>query len=301
MHIRTLAFATVASGLAMASAAYAGPLGGAIGGGLGGGVSGPVGGIGGGLGGGAGIHGAGGGGGGGGSIGGSIGPALGGASRIGGGAPGLGGSVGGGGSAGGSIGPALGGNHRIAGGFGGSDPGSASASTSGGLLGPGLSASAGGDSQGSAHGATNGVINANPRSALNRTLSATDTSVGRVRGDADATTAVAEDTAERARQNVTHRADATRSSATGLANRNLVRAHNTASLAALTAGQTVRTVSGTTLGTIAQVQRSHDGDVRAVLVRTAKGGRRVLRLAPRTLSVSGGVVTTSQTHLTAHG
>ncbi|MDB5476580.1 MAG: hypothetical protein JWP49_2091, partial [Phenylobacterium sp.] len=42
MKLRTLALASVASGLALAGAAYAGPLGGALGGGLGGGASGPA-------------------------------------------------------------------------------------------------------------------------------------------------------------------------------------------------------------------------------------------------------------------
>jgi len=38
-----------------------------------------------------------------------------------------------------------------------------------------------------------------------------------------------------------------------------------------------------------------------VLVRTASGGRRILHLAPRSLSISGGVVTTTQGNLTARG
>ncbi|MDB5476907.1 MAG: hypothetical protein JWP49_2418, partial [Phenylobacterium sp.] len=69
----------------------------------------------------------------------------------------------------------------------------------------------------------------------------------------------------------------------------------------LTAGQTVQTASGTTIGTITRVQRSANGTVKSVLVRTAGGARRVLHLAPRDLTVSGNVVTTSQTALSAHG
>jgi hypothetical protein len=67
------------------------------------------------------------------------------------------------------------------------------------------------------------------------------------------------------------------------------------SLASLTTGMTVRTASGQTIGTVSRVVRSADGTVRTVLVRTSTRGKRLVNLAPRSLSISGGVVTTTQT------
>ena len=64
------------------------------------------------------------------------------------------------------------------------------------------------------------------------------------------------------------------------------------SLAGLTTGETVNTSSGTTLGKVSQIITGADGSVRLVLVTSSTG--RVLRLSPSTLSVSGGVVTTTQ-------
>jgi hypothetical protein len=63
-------------------------------------------------------------------------------------------------------------------------------------------------------------------------------------------------------------------------------------LAGLTTGETVNTSSGTTLGKVSQIITGADGSVRLVLVTSSTG--RVLRLSPSTLSVSGGVVTTTQ-------
>jgi hypothetical protein len=71
-------------------------------------------------------------------------------------------------------------------------------------------------------------------------------------------------------------------------------------LAALNPGMTVRTASGRTLGTVTSVKRAADGTVRTVLVRTASGARRIVNLAPRSLSVSGDVVTTTQSAANLH-
>ncbi|HEX3700237.1 MAG TPA: hypothetical protein VHV27_06135 [Phenylobacterium sp.] len=102
------------------------------------------------------------------------------------------------------------------------------------------------------------------------------------------------------------RAGPLRASATALARSNARAGLRTAgvtmqSLASLSPGMTVRSASGKTLGTVSRVIRSADGSVRAVLVRTASHGRRVLNLAPRSLTLSGGVVTTTATTVSAHG
>ncbi len=67
----------------------------------------------------------------------------------------------------------------------------------------------------------------------------------------------------------------------------------TRTLADLSTGMTVRDTNGVTIGTVTRVLRSGDGTVRNVLVR-ASGGTRVIPLAPSTLSVSGGAVTTTR-------
>jgi sporulation protein YlmC with PRC-barrel domain len=65
------------------------------------------------------------------------------------------------------------------------------------------------------------------------------------------------------------------------------------SLAGLTTGLTVNTSSGTTLGQVSQIVTGSDGSVRLVIVTSPTG--RMVRLSPTTLSISGGVVTTTQT------
>jgi hypothetical protein len=65
------------------------------------------------------------------------------------------------------------------------------------------------------------------------------------------------------------------------------------SLAGLTTGLTVNTSTGTTLGRVSQIVTGADGSVRLVIVTSSTG--RMLRLSPTTLSISGGLVTTTQT------
>jgi sporulation protein YlmC with PRC-barrel domain len=65
------------------------------------------------------------------------------------------------------------------------------------------------------------------------------------------------------------------------------------SLAGLTTGLTVNTSTGTTLGRVSQIVTGADGSVRLVIVTSPTG--RMLRLSPTTLSISGGLVTTTQT------
>jgi hypothetical protein len=61
----------------------------------------------------------------------------------------------------------------------------------------------------------------------------------------------------------------------------------------LDTGMVVRDTNGATIGTVSRVLRSGDGTVRNVLVRSADG-QRIVPLAPSTLSLSGGVVTTTR-------
>jgi hypothetical protein len=65
------------------------------------------------------------------------------------------------------------------------------------------------------------------------------------------------------------------------------------SLAGLTTGLTVNTSGGTTLGTVSQIVTGADGSVRLVVVTSPTG--RTFRLSPSSLTLSGGVVTTTQT------
>ncbi|MFL6722017.1 MAG: hypothetical protein ACJ8FT_09490 [Sphingomonas sp.] len=64
-----------------------------------------------------------------------------------------------------------------------------------------------------------------------------------------------------------------------------------ASLPGLTTGLTVHTTGGTTLGTVSRIITGTDGTIRQVIVTSSTG--QTYRLSPSTLSISGGVVTTS--------
>ena len=66
-----------------------------------------------------------------------------------------------------------------------------------------------------------------------------------------------------------------------------------ADLSGLRTGLTVRSSTGTELGTIRRINRSADGSVRSVLVSSATGNR-TIPVRPGSLSVSGNVVTTTQ-------
>lgn len=65
------------------------------------------------------------------------------------------------------------------------------------------------------------------------------------------------------------------------------------SLAGLTTGLTVNTSTGTTLGTVSQIVTDSSGNIRLVIVTSSTG--QTYRLMPTSLSISGGVVTTTQT------
>lgn len=79
------------------------------------------------------------------------------------------------------------------------------------------------------------------------------------------------------------------------ANRNsvLYGTTRTRALRDLSAGMTVRDTNGVRIGTVTRVLRSGDGSVRNVLVRSDTSAR-IVPLAPSTLSLDGGVVTTTR-------
>jgi hypothetical protein len=84
-------------------------------------------------------------------------------------------------------------------------------------------------------------------------------------------------------------------SPTGIANANEnagLSSTTTADLSGLSSGLTVKDSTGATIGTVSKIEKSKDGTVRNVLVDAA-GGKRTIRLAPGSLSVSGDVVTTT--------
>jgi len=62
-------------------------------------------------------------------------------------------------------------------------------------------------------------------------------------------------------------------------------------LPGLTTGLTVQNSTGATVGTVSQVVTDTSGNIRLVVVTTDSG--QTLRLAPSTLTISGGVVTTT--------
>jgi len=86
-----------------------------------------------------------------------------------------------------------------------------------------------------------------------------------------------------------------RASPTGVANANEnagLSSTTAADLSGLTTGLTVKDSTGATLGTVSKIEKSKDGAIRNVLVESA-AGKRTLRLAPGSLSISGDVVTTT--------
>jgi hypothetical protein len=73
------------------------------------------------------------------------------------------------------------------------------------------------------------------------------------------------------------------------------------SLAGLQVGQTLHDTNGATIGQIRRVVRSPDGTVRNVLVSTGSNKRRVVRIAPGTITLAGGVATTTTLKSSLHG
>jgi hypothetical protein len=65
-----------------------------------------------------------------------------------------------------------------------------------------------------------------------------------------------------------------------------------AALPGLTTGLTVNNSAGVSLGTVSQIVTDSSGNIRLVIVTNSSTGQ-TYRLAPTTLSISGGVVTTT--------
>jgi hypothetical protein len=87
-------------------------------------------------------------------------------------------------------------------------------------------------------------------------------------------------------------------SATGIAHANVHSvlaggAVASTALPGLATGLTVNTSGGTTLGTVTQIATGSDGSIRQVVVTSSTG--QTYRLSPSSLSISGSVVTTTQT------
>ena len=86
-------------------------------------------------------------------------------------------------------------------------------------------------------------------------------------------------------------------SATGIAHANAHSVHAggavlSSALPGLTTGLTVNSSTGTNLGTVSRVITGTDGSIRQVIVTSSTG--QTLTLSPATLSISAGVVTTTQ-------
>lgn len=132
-----------------------------------------------------------------------------------------------------------------------------------------------------------GSLRASPDSALNRNSRTTTET------NTDTTTNFSTNSQGAANSQALQHA-----SPTGIAhaNENSVLARGSVSsdmLTGLTTGLTVNNSGGTTIGTVSQVITASDGSIRAVVV-TEPGGETV-RLPASSLTISGGVVTTTST------
>jgi hypothetical protein len=129
------------------------------------------------------------------------------------------------------------------------------------------------NSQGAINASPNGIANSNANSALSGTTTITPPTVRA--------------TNSQGLLNASPNAIGRASSSSVLA-RSAVPA---TALPGLTTGLTVQTTGGAALGTVSQVVTGRDGSVRLVVVTSPTG--QTYRLAPTTLNVSGGVVTTT--------
>jgi sporulation protein YlmC with PRC-barrel domain len=138
---------------------------------------------------------------------------------------------------------------------------------------------------------TNGALFAIPASKLTLSGGVLSTSA-RLAGINSTTTTAFNNPAVGHSQALTH------ASPTGIAHANFhsVLAGGTVvsgSLVGLTTGLTVNTSGGTMLGTVSQIVTDSSGNIRLVIVTSSTG--QTFRLSPTSLSISGGVVTTTQT------
>lgn len=138
------------------------------------------------------------------------------------------------------------------------------------------------NSQGPANASASGIMNASPNSVLS-----TGTTGTRIQTNTNAGS-----------QALLHSQGPANASANGIAHANqhsvLARgAVSSATLPGLTTGLTVQNSAGTSLGTVSQVITGTDGSIRAVVVTSSTG--QTFTLAPSSLMISGGVVTTTST------
>ena len=157
---------------------------------------------------------------------------------------------------------------------------------------PALAAPGGGNGGGAAHGGAGanagmssmGSMHSNPNSSLNRTTTTTNVTTG--------TSYNQNSPAAQNSQALQHASP----TAIAHANQNSVLARGAVSstaLPGLTTGLTVNDSGGTSIGTVSQVVTGSDGSIRMVLVTGANG--QTYRLPASSLTISGGVVTTTST------
>jgi hypothetical protein len=170
-------------------------------------------------------------------------------------------------------------------------PGVGAGIGAGGLTGPaglGVRSDAWTGNQASAHAADQ----ARSRADIHSPIGTTAHGSASVSDDVDTHSQTRRETARAKRQGPAHAAD--QAIANANANAGLATGSAPGSLTGLAKGLTVKDSSGATLGTVSRIKRSHDGTVRTVLVAGSAGEHHTIRLAPDSLSVSGGVVTTTQ-------
>ena len=132
------------------------------------------------------------------------------------------------------------------------------------------------NSQGAIHANPNAVINSNVNSALHTTTPPVNTNV-------NTNAKVNSQGMLHANPNGISHSSSNSALARG--------AVSSTALPGLTTGLTVNNSTGTSIGTVSQVITGTDGSIRAVVVTSPTG--QTVRLAPTTLSISGGVVTTT--------
>lgn len=156
---------------------------------------------------------------------------------------------------------------------------------------PGAGAAAGMNSQGPANASATGIMNASPNSVLNRTTTTTQSTTP--------TTNTTTDTNFSTNSQATvHSQGPSHASATGIAHANdnsvLARgAVSSTTLNGLATNMTVNNSTGTQVGTVTQIITGPNNTIRAVVVTSSSG--KTYTLPASSLSISGGVVTTTST------
>lgn len=146
------------------------------------------------------------------------------------------------------------------------------------------------NSQGPANASPTGIMNASPDSVLNRTTTAPTTAP---------TTSTTTDTNFSTNSQATmHSQGPSHASPTGIAhaNSNSVLARGavaSSTLTGLATNMTVNNSTGTQIGTVTQIITGPNNTIRAVVVTTSTG--KTYTLPASSLSISGGVVTTTST------